>query len=221
MTAMAREMPQGLAASHALFLDLDHVLPGAVRAEDAQLLRQLAQKLGGALAVFSAGDVAGLGLACAAGGWLRGPAGEAVKLTARPARYEHWAKIFNRYAEAMPGLVVEEKEFSLVLHYRRAMQHEAELLGLAAQLAGEVDDAALLPGQNALELGPRGGNAAALAGFMAMAPFAGRVPVFMGDDAAAAARAVALGGVGLSLGRNFNGDAQALRRWLQRSLDAA
>lgn len=223
---------------HALFLDIDGTLLDLAATPDAVIvppglpgmLRQLEQRLDGALAILSGRrltDIDALlcpGLACAAehGMKLRGPAGEITNRVARPALYTHWAKIFHRYAQAMPGLLVEEKEFSLVLHYRRAPEHEEELRRLAQQLVSEADDAELLPAHCAFELKPRGGTKAeALTYFMALPAFAGRKPVFVGDDVTdepAIAKANELGGAGLHVSRDFGGSTKEVRDWLAAAL---
>src|ERR1700739_3650650 len=187
-----------LAANDALFLDIDGTLIDLAPTPDAGIvpsylpgtLRLLSERLGGALAILSGRKLSdidhllGPGLPCAAehGMRIRTPDGAITSHVQRPAGYAHWLKVFNRYAEAMPGLLVEEKEFSLVLHYRRAPEHEEELRNLVHQLLADSDDAILLPAHCAFELKPRGGNKGdALAGFMAMVPFAGRRPLFSGD----------------------------------------
>jgi trehalose 6-phosphate phosphatase len=48
-------------------------------------------------------------------------------------------------------------------------------------------------------------------------PFAGRIPVFIGDDTTdepAIALATALGGTGLHVARDFGGSPQDVRDWL-------
>lgn len=232
------EAPPLRLPGHALFLDIDGTLLDLAATPDAVIvppglpgmLRQLEQRLDGALAILSGRrltDIDALlrpGLICAAehGMKLRGPAGEVTNLVVRPALYGHWAKIFHRYAQAMPGLLVEEKEFSLVLHYRRAPEHAEELRRLAEQLVSEADDAELLPAHCAFELRPRGGTkAGALAHFMALPPFAGRKPVFVGDDVTdepAITKANELGGEGLHVSRDFGGNTQAVRDWLAAAL---
>lgn len=232
---VAAGRPPALTAAHALFLDIDGTLLELAQTPDAVVvppdlpgaLRRIERKLGGALAIFSGRRLADIdhllrpGLTCAAehGMKLRGPDGRIENLVQRPVNYDHWRKIFHRYAGAMPGLLVEEKEFSLVLHYRRAPQHEAELRALAERLVAEVDDAVLLPAHCAFELKPRGGaKAQALEAFMARAPFAGRLPVFVGDDVTdepAIGKADELGGAGLHVARHFGGEPEAVRRWLR------
>jgi len=228
-------MTRPLTTQNALFLDIDGTLIDLAATPDAvivppglpALLRRLQAGLGGALAILSGRKLAdidrllGLPLPCAAehGVLVRHESGGvAVPTVQRPAQYEHWLRVFNRYAEAMPGILVEEKEYSLVLHYRRAPEHEEELRALAEKLIAESEDAVLLPAHCAFELKPRGGNKGdALAGFMAMAPFAGRLPVFIGDDTTdepAIAMANELGGMGLHVKHDFGGETANVRAWL-------
>jgi trehalose 6-phosphate phosphatase len=223
-----------LDSSHALFLDIDGTLLDLAPTPDSviippglpAMLRSVQQKLGGALAILSGRKLSDIdllltpGLPCAAehGMLLRDAAGNITRTVQRPAAYEHWLKIFNRYAQAMPGILVEEKEFSLVLHYRRAPEHENELHQLALRLVSECNDATLLPAHCAFELKPKSGNKGdALAYFMDSAPFAGRTPIFIGDDTTdlpAIARANALGGTGLHVADDFGGKTEAVRAWL-------
>jgi trehalose 6-phosphate phosphatase len=223
-----------LHAGNALFLDVDGTLIDLAATPDDVVvppalparLRFLAAQLDGALAILSGRKLAdidrllGPGLPCAAehGMILRDASGVVTPLVQRPAHYDHWLKIFHRYAEAMPGILVEEKDFSLVLHYRRAPAHEDELRSLAERLVAECDDAVLLPAHCAFELKPRGGNKAqALSRFMATPPFRGRTPVFIGDDVTdepAIAKANDMGGLGLHVARHFGGQTVAVREWL-------
>jgi trehalose 6-phosphate phosphatase len=58
----------------------------------------------------------------------------------------------------------------------------------------------------------------AVAAIMASSPFAGRVPVYVGDDVTdedGIAEAERRGGVGLLVGRDF-ADAAAVRTWLEK-----
>ncbi len=221
---------------HAVFLDIDGTLidlaptPDAVvvPAELPGTLRALRARLGGAVAVLSGRKMAdidrliGPDYAAAAehGGILRSADGAVTPVARRPAKYEAWLEVLNACAAAMPGVLVEVKAFNLVVHYRQAPRYEAELRGLVEQLVAGSEDATLLIAHCAFELKARGGDkGAALAAFMREAPFAGRVPIFVGDDVTdepAIARAAALGGAGLHVGRDFGGSTQAVREWLAR-----
>ena len=223
-----------LTPAHALFLDIDGTLIDLAATPDSvtvppglpDQLRLVQQRLGGALAILSGRKLSDIdhllqpGLPCAAehGTLIRNAAGQISRTGQRPAAYDHWLKVFNRYAQAMPGILVEEKEVSLVLHYRRVPEHEDELRQLVERLIAESDDAVLLPARCAFELKPRSGNKGeALATLMATQPFAGRTPIFIGDDTtdeSAIAKAIQLGGHGLHVARNFGGKTEAVRAWL-------
>jgi trehalose 6-phosphate phosphatase len=218
----------------ALFLDIDGTLidiaatPQAVEVPLALpgQLRQTQAKLGGALAILSGRKLAdidrllGPGLPCAAehGAMLRDAAGNLTQKVQRLAAYEKWLHTLQDEIQDMPGVLIEEKQFSLVVHYRQARQFEAELSQLVDHLIGGCDDAVLMLAHCAFELKPRGGSKAeALDWFMRQQPFAGRIPVFIGDDITdepAIEKAIALGGIGLHVARDFGGRTQAVRDWV-------
>jgi trehalose 6-phosphate phosphatase len=223
-----------LGANHAVFLDMDGTLIDLAATPDAvivppdlqSILRRAATRAGGALAILSGRKLAdidrllGAHLACAAehGAILRSPEGIVTQNVQRPAAYSHWLKILSRYAALMPGILIEEKQFSLVVHYRQAPEHEAELGQLVERLIGESSDAQLLLAHCAFEMKPRGGDKGdALAWFMQNPPFAGKIPVFVGDDVTdepAIRAANALAGAGLHVARDFAGSTHAVRAWL-------
>ena len=215
----------------ALFLDIDGTLidlaatPHSVAVPPLlpAHLRDTQTKLGGALAILSGRKLAdidrllGPGLPCAAehGAMLRDAAGNLTQKVQRLAAYDKWLKILQDEIIDMPGTLIEEKEFSLVVHFRQAPQYEAELSQLVTHLIGGCDDAVLMLAHCAFELKPRGGNNAdALAWFMQHPPFAGRIPVFIGDDITdepAIEKAIELGGIGLHVARDFVGQTQSVR----------
>ena len=84
-----------------------------------------------------------------------------------------------------PGLLLEDKGLSLALHYRRipglaGFVHQT-MESLLPDLDGEY---CLQQGKSVVELKPAGKDKGrALHEFMAEPPFAGRTPVFVGDDA--------------------------------------
>lgn len=133
-------------------------------------------------------------------------------------------------AAATPGsgIVVEDKGYSLALHYRQAPQYEDRLrshidAGRAAH-PGEATE--VLPGKAMLEVKrPDVSKGDGVRELMAHAPFAGRMPVFIGDDVtdeSAFALLAGIGGKGFSVGRHFAGLAGIfdspldVRRALQR-----
>ncbi len=229
--------PPRIGPRSAVFLDIDGTLIDLAPTPDAVVvppelpsaLHALRQRLGGAVAVITGRKLAdvdrliGPDYAAAAehGGILRDAARVVTYIAKRPAEYENWLRILQARAAAMPGVLIEVKEFNLVVHYRLAPEFQAELRLLVEGLIAGSDDAVLLPAHCAFELKARGGDKGdALAAFMAQPPFAGRVPIFVGDDVTdepAIAQATALGGLGLHVARDFNGKPRAVRAWLASS----
>lgn len=229
-------LPPALNPRSALFLDIDGTLIDLAATPDAvivpphlpKLLRKIQTKLGGALAILSGRKLAdidallGPGLPCAAehGVQLRTADGTLIQQVQRPAAYDKWLKTLRYETSEMPGVLIEEKKFSLVVHYRQAPQFEPALSQLVDRMIGCSDDAVLLLAHCAFELKPRGGNKGdALAWFMQHPPFAGRQPIFIGDDTTdepAIQKATDLGGTGLHVARNFAGKTKAVLEWLEQ-----
>lgn len=72
---------------------------------------------------------------------------------------------------------------AFALHYRRAPQQQSAVLELAQRIVQRYPLLALQLGKCVVEIKPRGVNKGeAITAFMQEAPFAGREPVFVGDD---------------------------------------
>jgi trehalose 6-phosphate phosphatase len=111
------------------------------------------------------------------GVYRRRPPPSAIALeTARAA--------LSQLARQHTGLLVEDKHFALALHYRDAPQLEDIALTAAREIVSRVgDELELQRGKMVVELRPVGATKAeAVAAFLAEAPFAGRLPIFIGDD---------------------------------------
>src|SRR5205823_5676578 len=83
------------------------------------------------------------------------------------------------------GVVVEDKGYSLALHYRNGPQHEDRLRShIAAGRAAFPGEATqVLPGKAMFEVMRPGVNKGdGVRALMTHPPFAGRVPAFIGDD---------------------------------------
>lgn len=116
----------------------------------------------------------------------------------------------SRLSVLLEGVLVEDKRASVALHYRNspsiAPELEAEIARIVAQDSRHLT---VLPGRMVFEVKRRGhdkGGAVRL--FMAGVPFAGRVPVFLGDDVTDEAGFAAvreLGGIAVSVGRSLPG----------------
>ena len=88
----------------------------------------------------------------------------------------------GRFAETHPGLLLENKGASLALHYRSRPELEDAVQQFVADLDLPVA-AERLQGRKVMEIKPRQMNkGTAIRGYMSEPPFAGRTPVFAGDD---------------------------------------
>ena len=185
----------------AYFFDVDGTLvdfadtPAAVRVSESlrKLLEQLYECTRGALALMSGRPIAEIdGLFPSVRLPVAGQHGaERRSSGGRMTRHEPGADLTaarERLAQAIfdkPGLLLEDKGLSLALHYRRI----PKLAGFVHQtMEAVLDDLdgeyCLQQGKSVLELKPAGKDKGrALLEFMAEAPFAGRTPVFVGDDA--------------------------------------
>jgi trehalose 6-phosphate phosphatase len=187
-----------LSPSCALFLDFDGTLvdlapqPEAVEVPPGILatLQALNAYLGGALALISGRPIeqidaflAPLRLPAAGvhGAERRSAAGEVTLLRTHPLRQVEEAVL--SLAARYPLLRVENKRGSIALHYRQAPELEA-LCVQAMQAAVENSPGlTLLRGKMVVEAKPGGvSKGLAIEAFMAEPPFAGRRPVFVGDD---------------------------------------
>jgi trehalose 6-phosphate phosphatase len=155
----------------------------------------------------------------------RWPAIKARRCAARrpPPPPPQWRRAAEDFAAAHPGALVEPKAHGFVLHYRQAPAAEAPARALLQALLAPDGAFELLPARMAFEVKPRAvSKAGAVTGLMAQRPFAGRRPIYVGDDVtdeAGMAAARAAGGLGLRLQDSF-GTPAALRDWRAR-LDAA
>jgi trehalose 6-phosphate phosphatase len=128
-----------------------------------------------------------------------------------------WLDAGERAVAAHPGALFERKARGFALHYRQAPAAREALERAAHALVGTAETHFVLAGAMVWEIKPRGADkGTAVAALMAQAPFAGRTPVYIGDDVTdldgfAAARA--LGGLGLQVQDVF-GDAAGVRAWL-------
>jgi trehalose 6-phosphate phosphatase len=108
------------------------------------------------------------------------------------------------------GIVVEDKGYSLALHYRKAPQHEQRVRAhvAAGRAAFPKEATEELTGKAMLEVKrPNVSKGDGVRALMRLAPFAGRMPVFIGDDVtdeSVFAVLPELGGKGFSVGRHFD-----------------
>jgi trehalose 6-phosphate phosphatase len=219
----------------ALLLDLDGTLldiaptPDAVvvPADLSGVLRALRMLLGDAVAVVTGRPVETIdrllgdsvfAVAGEHGGAVRHAPGAILE---RPTLPEPPSAVIEGAAQlvaAHQGALFEPKARGFSLHYR-AVPEAGEALreGLAALIAG-AEAFELLQGNMMWEVRPRGVHkGTAVAALMDRAPFAGRLPVFLGDDVTdedGIEAAVAMGGAGIRVPEVF-GDAAGVRTWLR------
>lgn len=107
------------------------------------------------------------------------------------------------------GIEYEDKGYSVALHYRKAPKQAEPLRRhiAAARAAFPEDKTALLLGKAMFEVKrPDVNKGDAVRAFMTEEPFAGRTPVFLGDDVTDESVfdiLPTLGGVGFGVGRHF------------------
>jgi trehalose 6-phosphate phosphatase len=220
----------------ALFLDLDGTLldiaatPDAVRVPDDLVanLAAAAMVLGGALAIVSGRDIGDIDRLLAplklpaAGGHgcvVRFPDGTRDEVATKVPPL--WIEDLQQIQHAHKGVLIEPKTHSVVAHYRNAPQTEALLRETAGRLVAQDNETfEVLSGHMMVEMRPRlASKGGAVHKFMPVEPFAGRKPVFIGDDLTdedGFAAAVELGGVGLHVAEHFGGEPQHVRRWLKQ-----
>jgi trehalose 6-phosphate phosphatase len=190
-----------LSADWAIFLDVDGTLlehaerPDAVHVGSAErrLLEALQRATDGALALISGRAIADLDrlfaplklpLAGQHGVERRDAAGRVHRHAFPADLLRRAAARIGAFAARHEGLLFEDKGHNLALHFRMAPQLAGEaqsaLREAAAQLGGEFE---VQEGKMVVELKPSGRDKGmAIEEFMHEPPFAGRTPVFIGDD---------------------------------------
>lgn len=234
--------PPGAGNDWALFLDVDGtLLDFAPHPDDVEVnarlphdIARLRARLNGAVALLSGRQLPQLdalfdwqGHAAAGlhGAELRMPDGQEHVL-GDDAGFGAVRTQARRLVDATPGVMLEDKQRALALHYRRAPAVRAAAEGIAERLLHAAGGGyALQRGDHVIELKPAGVNkGGALAALMATAPFRGRRPWMLGDDLTdeeAFHRVNALGGISVIVGErrpteasHALADPAAVRAWL-------
>ena len=216
--------PPPFPADAALFLDFDGTLVALAETPEAivvptslvALLTELHAQLGGALAVVSGRQVDTLDrylrpLRLPLAGERRDAVGHLVAL--RSPDLDAVLAAANELAAAHPGLLVERKQAAVALHYRQAPTLEALCRETMARAIAGRPQFEALHGKCVVEVKPAGINKGlAIGAFLNEAPFAGRTPVFAGDDTTDESGFVVVqrhGGIAIKVG---TGPSQALHR---------
>ena len=123
------------------------------------------------------------------------------------------------------GLKLEQKSRALSLHYRQAPELESLCLQAMRAAVERSSGLTLMQGKCVIDIKPSGvSKGTAIAAFMAEAPFAGREPLFAGDDVTDEAgfeEVQRLGGQAIKVGRGPSAahhrcaSVSELSRWLQ------
>lgn len=214
--------------SCALFLDFDGTMvdiapqPQAVHVPQPLIavLQDLHHYLQGAVAVISGRPIAQiddflrpleLAVAGVHGAERRGADGQLHLLHTHPL--DHVEEAACTLAAEHPGLLVEAKRGSLALHYRQRPELEELCLQAMQKAVAESPGITLLRGKMVVEAKPGGASKGrAIEDFLGEAPFAGRTPVFIGDDVTdevGFSTVQRLGGLGIKIG---DGHTTAWRR---------
>lgn len=230
----------------ALFLDFDGTLVElAAQPELVQIpphliltLSTLAAQLDGALALVSGrsltdldGFLAPLQLPSAGEHGAQRRSADATLSMAPAADMQRVLKAAQSLAAHHSGLRLELKSRALSLHYRHAPELENLCLQVMREAVGASRGFELMQGKLVIDVKPLGfSKGTAITAFMQEAPFAGRMPLFAGDDVTDEAGFEAvqrLGGQAIKVGagptvaRHRCASVQHFAAWLQFSTHAA
>ena len=239
MGALLAPPPAELLDGASLFLDFDGTLVEIAERPDAvavdarlnRLVRGLAARLDGRIAIVSGRGAAEIDALFGGAGFAIGGShgaelrhGREVIGPGRPAALDDALARMRAFAAGTPGVIVEAKPLGAGLHFRGAPHAEEVCRAFAGELA-DATGLTLQQGKMVFELRAPGDKGAAIAALMALPPFAGSRPTFLGDDLtdepgfAAAAR---LGGAGVLVGPARNTaaryrlpDVPAVLGWLE------
>jgi trehalose 6-phosphate phosphatase len=205
--------------SCALFLDFDGtVVDIAPQPQDVHvpepligILQDLNDYLQGAVALISGRPIAQideflhplqLPVAGVHGTERRGADGKVHLLHTQPL--DHVEEAARLLAAQHTELLVESKRGSLALHYRQAPELEELCLRTMHDAVAESPGVTMLRGKMVVEAKPGGASKGrAIEDFLAEPPFAGRRPVFIGDDVTdevGFSTVQRLGGIGIKVG---------------------
>ncbi len=226
----------------ALFLDIDGTLleiaerPELVEVSPDLLvcLKRLARRLNGALALITGrtmGDADSLftGLSLPVGavhGLERRSYQGRIENTGSREDLNGVLSDLAGFVNERPGLLLEDKGLTIALHYRALPELEEDVRDVIVRCLSGRGGFAVLHGKMVFEIKPEGADkGTAINAFMREDPFAGRVPVFLGDDTTdeyGFAAVQKLGGYGIFVGRDRDScalgrlaDVDAVHTWLR------
>jgi trehalose 6-phosphate phosphatase len=223
----------------ALMLDMDGTLVDLAPTPDAVVvvsgladtLASLRDELGGALAIVTGrpvetvdrlfGDAPGA-VAGEHGGAIRHGHGQAIERPDLPTPPQSWLDAAEALVRSFPGALLERKARGFALHYRQAPEAKEVFRAALADMVGGSGGFQVHPAHMLWEVRPVGADkGGAVVALMQRAPFAGRLPVFIGDDVTdedGMREARKRGGAGYRVDEVF-GDPDGVRTWLRRSAE--
>src|ERR1700729_2797671 len=188
--------------SCAILLDIDGTLLDLARTPRevwvppglAATLRGLHEKTGGALALVSGRSLNDIDLIFAPdtfpavgghGAEMRLSIDSEAVATHAPPMDKELKRRLAAIARLSPGILLEDKGYSLALHYRLAPHAEKAIYEAVSLIRADLPNALIevLPGKSVCEIKHSGFNkASGVRELMKHAPFKGRRPLFIGDD---------------------------------------
>ena len=229
----------------AILLDIDGTLLDLARTPRevwvppglAATLHALHQRTSGALALVSGRSLNDIDLIFAPerfpaigghGAEMRLSIGSEAVATHAPPMDPELKRRLAAIARLSPGILLEDKGYSLALHYRLAPHAEKAIYEAVSLIRADLPNAPIevLPGKCVCEIKPAGfDKATGVRELMRHEPFLGRRPIFIGDDVTDESVFAAmpdLGGIAFSVGRRAHGVAgqfdepSHVRAWLLR-----
>lgn len=229
-----------------LFLDVDGTLldihdnPGEVSADDEliEILRRCFTRLDGALSLVSGRSIGEIDrifapavfpVAGAHGAELRVDGGRTISVVTEPLPGNVMTALEGVVGEN-EGLLLEKKRGGVSLHYRQAPQLEAKCRRIVDKILADLGGSyRLIAGKMVFEIAPAAHHkGAAIRTFVEQSPFAGRAPVFVGDDVTdedgflaineLAGTSIRVGESGSTAARYRLRDVTAVRQWLHTAI---
>ncbi|THD58720.1 MAG: trehalose-phosphatase [Bradyrhizobium sp.] len=206
----------------------------------ARTLNRLLQRTSGALALVSGRSLNDIDLIFAPeqfpavgghGAEMRISGDSEAVATHAPPMDKELKRRLAAIAKLSPGILLEDKGYSLALHYRLAPHAEKAIYAAVSLIRADLPNAPIevLPGKCVCEIKHSGfTKATGVVELMTHEPFRGRRPIFIGDDVTdetVFAVMPDLGGVAFSVGRRAQGVAghfdepRDVREWLAHLLD--
>lgn len=184
----------------ALFIDFDGTFvdiaptPDAITVsqQDAELLELLSEHHHGAISIVSGRNLADIdhhlgGFSGTASGGhgaeLRRNGKRSPMVTCDAEQLEHIRNAVREFSGIDPRILVEEKSFGIVMHFREHPELEAKVRDFATGLVGDDCDFETLTAKMAIEIKLKEiSKAKAIERIMSFDEFRGRTVVFAGDD---------------------------------------